>query len=99
MVQVKLSEDIKKFIQKSTGNYGKAKLVLQRNKFFVESPYPEVLKILLKVTQAFTCSPLNTFILIMVSKYSPKRRWQRSQALVRPVILMLGGKVWVGRGP
>lgn len=50
--QVKLSEDIKVFIQSSTGNYGKAKLVLQRNKFFIESPYPEVLKILLKVPPA-----------------------------------------------
>ena len=47
--QVKLSEDIKSFIRNSTGNYGKAKLVLQKNKFFVESPFPEVLKILLKV--------------------------------------------------
>ena len=46
---MKLSEDIKAFIRNSTGNYGKAKLVLQKNKFFVESPYPEVLKILLKV--------------------------------------------------
>lgn len=49
MTQVKLSEKIKEFIQESTGNYGKAKLVLQKNKFFVESAYPDVLKILLKV--------------------------------------------------
>ena len=48
-MQVKLSDDIKSFIKASTGNYGKAKIVLQRNKFFVESPYPEVLKALLKV--------------------------------------------------
>ena len=47
--QVKLSGDLKQFIKKSTGNYGKAKMVLQKNKFYVESPYPEVLKILLKV--------------------------------------------------
>ena len=33
----------------STGNYGKVKLVLQRNKFFVESAYPDVLRKLLKV--------------------------------------------------
>lgn len=50
--QVKLSEKIKEFIQESTGNYGKAKLVLQKNKFFVESPYPDVLKVLLKVKAA-----------------------------------------------
>ena len=48
-MQVKLSEKIKEFIQESTGNYGKAKLVLQKNKFFVESAYPDVLKVLLKV--------------------------------------------------
>lgn len=48
-LQVKLSEDLKKFIKASTGNYGKAKMVLQKNKFYVESPYPEVLDILLKV--------------------------------------------------
>ena len=33
----------------STGNYGKVKLVLQRNKFFVESAHPDVLRKLLKV--------------------------------------------------
>lgn len=48
LLQVKLSQKIKEFIQESTGNYGKAKLVLQKNKFFVESPYPDVLKVLLK---------------------------------------------------
>ena len=48
-LQVKLSGKIKEFIQESTGNYGKAKLVLQKNKFFVESAYPDVLKILLQV--------------------------------------------------
>ena len=53
-MQVKLSEKIKEFIQESTGNYGKAKLVLQKNKFFVESPYPDVLKILLKACPSLT---------------------------------------------
>lgn len=47
--QVSLSSDIKDFIKASTGNYGKAKMVLQRNKFYVESAYPDVLKALLEV--------------------------------------------------
>jgi hypothetical protein len=48
-VQVQLPEDIKTFIRRATGNYGKVKLVLQRNRFFVESPFPDVLQRLLKV--------------------------------------------------
>ena len=48
-LQVQLSKDIKDFIRKSTSNYGKVKLVLQRNSFFVESKYPEVLRELLRV--------------------------------------------------
>ncbi|KAK9813915.1 hypothetical protein WJX73_004570 [Symbiochloris irregularis] len=45
--KAELPEEIRDFVQKSTSNYGKVKLVLQRNKFFVESPYPEILKELL----------------------------------------------------
>ena len=45
---MQLPEEIKEFVRASTGNYGKVKLVLQRNKFFVESGYPEVLAKLLK---------------------------------------------------
>ncbi|MED6191468.1 General transcription and DNA repair factor IIH helicase subunit xpb2 [Stylosanthes scabra] len=37
-----------KFIHDSTANYGKVKLVLKKNRYFVESPFPEVLKTLLK---------------------------------------------------
>ncbi|CAI6005262.1 unnamed protein product [Closterium sp. NIES-64] len=40
--KTKLSPDIITFIRESTQNYGKVKLVLQRNKYFVESPYPNV---------------------------------------------------------
>ena len=36
------------FIEESTQNYGKVKLVLQKNKFYVESPYPQVLHTLLR---------------------------------------------------
>jgi hypothetical protein len=46
---VELPQEVKEFIQESTGNYGKVKLVLHRNKFWVESPYPEVLRTLLQV--------------------------------------------------
>ena len=49
VVQVQLPPEISAFIQESTGNYGKVKLVLHRNKFWVESPYPDILRTLLKV--------------------------------------------------
>lgn len=44
----RLPPDIKWFVRESTENYGKVKLVLQKNAFFVESPYPEILRKLLK---------------------------------------------------
>ncbi len=42
LVQVKLPESIKDFIRSCTRSYGKVKLLLQRNRYFVESAYPEV---------------------------------------------------------
>ena len=42
--------EIKVFIRESTGNYGKVKMVLHRNKFFVESPFPAILRTLLKAS-------------------------------------------------
>ncbi|XP_043492244.1 general transcription and DNA repair factor IIH helicase subunit XPB [Polistes fuscatus] len=39
---------IVEFIKLCTLSYGKVKLVLKRNKYFVESPFPEVLQTLLK---------------------------------------------------
>ena len=49
-MQAELPKDIKDFIEESTGNYGKVKLVLQRNKYFVESPHPAILHRLLKAS-------------------------------------------------
>ena len=49
---MELPDEIRTFIQDSTGNYGKVKLVLHRNKFWVESPYPDILRTLLKVWAA-----------------------------------------------
>ncbi|KAK9915560.1 hypothetical protein WJX75_000745 [Coccomyxa subellipsoidea] len=46
--KVQLPPEISEFIQESTGNYGKVKLVLHRNKFWVESPFPDILRKLLK---------------------------------------------------
>eukprot|EP00850_Spirogloea_muscicola_P022612 SM000303S11790 [mRNA] locus=s303:62101:67272:- [translate_table: standard] len=46
--KTKLHNEIVSFIRSSTQNYGKVKLVLQRNRFFVESPYPDVLRKLLQ---------------------------------------------------
>lgn len=38
-----LSENIKSFIRESTASYGKVKLVLNRNTYYIESQYPEIL--------------------------------------------------------
>ncbi|KAH7432496.1 hypothetical protein KP509_07G025300 [Ceratopteris richardii] len=46
--KTKLSKDIIDFIRASTLNYGKVKLVLKKNRYFVESPFPEVLQSLLR---------------------------------------------------
>jgi len=43
-----LPDEIKDFIRTCTTSYGKVKLVLQRNRYFVESKYPEILLKLLK---------------------------------------------------
>jgi len=43
-----LPPQVKKFIRDCTSKYGKAKLVLKHNKFYVESEYPEVLRELLR---------------------------------------------------
>lgn len=50
-----LPPSVAKFIRECTKQYGKAKLVLKHNKFFIESEYPEVLRELLrdsKISQA-----------------------------------------------
>ncbi|XP_047971960.1 general transcription and DNA repair factor IIH helicase subunit XPB1-like [Salvia hispanica] len=46
--KTKLPKEMIDFIHNSTANYGKVKLVLKKNKYFVESPFPDVLKTLLK---------------------------------------------------
>lgn len=46
--KTKLPREIIDFIHASTANYGKVKLVLKKNRYFVESPFPEVLSNLLK---------------------------------------------------
>lgn len=43
-----LPEGVAKFIRECTKRYGKAKLVLKHNKFYVESEYPAVLRELLR---------------------------------------------------
>lgn len=43
-----IPEGIVEFIKLCTLSYGKVKLVLKHNKYFVESPYPEILQKLLK---------------------------------------------------
>ncbi|KAF6176129.1 hypothetical protein GIB67_000223 [Kingdonia uniflora] len=46
--KTKLPKEMIDFIYASTANYGKVKLVLKKNRYFVESPFPEVLKTLLR---------------------------------------------------
>ncbi|KAI5655449.1 hypothetical protein M9H77_32636 [Catharanthus roseus] len=46
--KTKLPQEMIDFIRASTANYGKVKLVLKKNRYFIESPFPEVLKTLLK---------------------------------------------------
>uniref|UniRef100_A0A2P2JC71 DNA 3'-5' helicase n=1 Tax=Rhizophora mucronata TaxID=61149 RepID=A0A2P2JC71_RHIMU len=46
--KTKLPKEMVDFIYASTANYGKVKLVLKKNRYFVESPFQEVLKTLLK---------------------------------------------------
>ncbi|XP_024031230.1 general transcription and DNA repair factor IIH helicase subunit XPB1 [Morus notabilis] len=46
--KTKLPKEMIDFIHGSTANYGKVKLVLKKNRYFIESPFPEVLKRLLK---------------------------------------------------
>ncbi|KAJ3174729.1 hypothetical protein HDU87_006978 [Geranomyces variabilis] len=45
--KVTLPERVKKFIRECTSAYGKAKLVLKDNRYYIESTYPDVLKRLL----------------------------------------------------
>lgn len=43
-----LPSQVKKFIRECTSKYGKAKLVLKHNRFYVESEFPDVLRELLR---------------------------------------------------
>ncbi|KAI8850699.1 P-loop containing nucleoside triphosphate hydrolase protein [Chytridium lagenaria] len=44
----KVPERVVKFIRECTLSYGKVKLVLKHNRYFLESSYPEILRILLR---------------------------------------------------
>ncbi|KAI9332872.1 P-loop containing nucleoside triphosphate hydrolase protein [Zopfochytrium polystomum] len=46
--KVKLPERVIRFIKDCTLSYGKVKLVLKHNRYFLESSYPEILRLLLK---------------------------------------------------
>lgn len=47
-MKVPVPESIVTFIRERTVSYGKVKLVLKHNKYFVESSHPETLQVLLK---------------------------------------------------
>lgn len=46
--QTVVPDSVETFIRACTLSYGKAKLVLKHNKHYIESPFPEVLRELLK---------------------------------------------------
>ena len=46
--KVKLPKEIEQFVRQCTQSYGKVKLVLQRNRYFVESVQADILQTLLK---------------------------------------------------
>ncbi|GAM22372.1 hypothetical protein SAMD00019534_055470 [Acytostelium subglobosum LB1] len=46
--KMEIPREIINFVKKCTKSYGKVKLVLQKNKYYVESAYPDVLEHLLK---------------------------------------------------
>ncbi|KFK33015.1 hypothetical protein AALP_AA6G319200 [Arabis alpina] len=57
--KTKLPKEMIDFIHDSTANYGKVKLVLKKNRYFIESPFPDVLKRLLSdavIKKARYCS-------------------------------------------
>ena len=47
-MQTVVPDSVETFIRACTLSYGKAKLVLKHNKHYIESPFPEVLRELLK---------------------------------------------------
>ena len=48
LCKTEVPQSVKDFIRTSTDTFGKAKLVLKDNKFYVQSAYPDVLRLLLK---------------------------------------------------
>lgn len=59
--KTKLPKEIIDFIHASTANYGKVKLVLKKNRYFIESPFPEVSS---QVFNLFLCLVLCIWILV-----------------------------------
>ena len=55
-----LPQNIIQFIESSTSTYGKMKLVLKHNRYFIESQYPDILKNLLQDSQIRECRLIST---------------------------------------
>ena len=55
LCKTSIPKGIEEFIQLCTLSYGKVKLVLKHNKYFIESPHPEILQKLLKDPVIQTC--------------------------------------------
>ena len=49
LCKTEIPDSVVSFIRQSTSTFGKAKLVLKENKFYVESPYPDILREFLRI--------------------------------------------------
>lgn len=59
--KTKLPKEMIDFIHGSTANYGKVKLVLKKNRYFIESPFPEVCYLLnCRFQVVFACPIFNS---------------------------------------
>ncbi|KAJ1562141.1 hypothetical protein HK405_015387 [Cladochytrium tenue] len=83
--KVKLPERVVKFIKECTLSYGKVKLVLKHNRYFLESHYPEVLRLLLKdpiISDARVTKreepPANSFLPRTKGSLVPEQQIQRA---------------------
>ncbi|KAL2917757.1 DNA repair helicase RAD25 [Polyrhizophydium stewartii] len=58
--KVKVPDRVVNFIKECTLSYGKVKLVLNRNRYFIESSYPEILRILLNSPEILAARIIRT---------------------------------------
>jgi len=62
--KVPVHKDVENFIHKNTASYGKLKIVLKENRYWIESADPKLLQILLKDPIIQSCRKIRVFIFI-----------------------------------